>query len=448
MIRRLLCLFSLALPLALLSAAHAQTNVVERHFPPGTRQVFISHRSGVRADILARVAPLIEGEIADGHYPGAVVLAYHNGHLLYRGVFGSRRIVPDQAPMRFNTIFDLASLTKVVATTPAVMQLIEQGRLRLDRPVADYWPEFARNGKGAVTIRELLTHTSGLPPDIPSPGLVSLNHEPVTHYPGWPPDYRADQPWHGEAAALQRVEQVGLIARPGTRFIYSDVNFLTLAALVERITGERIDRYAARHVFQPLGMRDTEFNPPAALRDRIAPTQVIEGKLRWGTVHDPTATAMDGVSGLAGAFSTASDLARYCQTLLNGGRIPGTHRYLLSPLTVLKMTTPQTPHELTDIRGLGWDLDSPFSNRGVLLPIGSFGHTGFTGTSLWIDPTTKTFVILLTSRLHPTPDHSPRGVVTDRRLLANLIAASLTDVPLRGISNTGTGERARAFAQP
>lgn len=421
-----------------------------RSFPAGARKVTIPSVPGVRHDLLRNIAPIVEKSIAEGAYPGAVVLAAHRGHVIYRGVFGNRRILPGVAPMRFNTIFDLASLTKVIATTPSVMQLVEEGKLRLDVPVAHYWPAFAQNGKGAVTVRELLTHTSGLPPDIPTPELLELLHLPPTGFPGQPPNLNVDVPWHGQQAAMRRVEQVSLIHPPGTKFVYSDVNFITLACLVQKITGQRIDQYAHQHLYQPLGMTNTLFNPPASLRDRIAPTQVIDGKLRWGQVHDPTAAAMDGVSGLAGLFSDAHDLGIYAQALLKGGRIPaaarhkGGPRYILGPLTILKMSTPQTPLGMTEVRGLGWDIDSGFTNRGDLFPYGSFGHTGWTGTSIWIDPATQTWLIILTSRVHPTPAPTDQ-IIYDRRAIANIVAGSLTDIQTTGLSNTGPGELTRAY---
>lgn len=444
--------WALAAGLVLASLAAAQTPPPARNFPPGVERVAIPAVRGVRADLLHSIAPIVEEAIAQGSFPGAVVLASHHGHVIYRGVFGNRSIVPAVRPMRYDTIFDLASLTKVIATTPSVMQLFEKGKIRLDMPVAAYWPEFAANGKGAVTVRELLTHNSGLPPDIPSPELLLLLHLPPTGFPGWPPAQRVDVPWHGEAAAIKMVEQVALINPPGTKFVYSDINFIVLGYLVERLTGEPLNVYAARHVFRPLGMTSTMFLPPAELKNRIAPTQVINGVLRWGVVHDPTAKAMGGVSGLAGLFSDARDLGRYAQCLLNGGVLrvadgKGKTRAarILGPLTVLKMTTPQTPLGSSDIRGLGWDLDSAFSrNRGVLFPMGSFGHTGWTGTSIWIDPYTQTYLIVLTSRVHPTAAPGS-GVAAVRAELANIVAASLTDVDTRGLSNTGRGERARAY---
>jgi len=410
-----------------------------RHFPPGTHNVSIVKVSGIRTDLLQNIAPIIEKSIADGNYPGAIVLAAHRGHIIYRGVFGNRRIVPNIAPMRFNTLFDLASLTKVIATTPAIMQLVEQGKLDIDAPVAKYWPAFAENGKETITIRELLTHTSGLAPDFPA--SIGQPKNPYSIY-----------LWHGETEALQQVKQTKLFHLPGTAFVYSDINFIVLAYLVEVITGEHFNQYARTHIFKPLGMNDTLFLPPASLRDRIAPTEIMDNKLRWGEVHDPSAFAMGGVAGNAGLFSDASDLAVYAQCLLNGGRFPHKNgkslsSHLLGPLTIAKMTTPETPTTISDTRGLGWDIDSPYSNRGILFPMSSFGHTGWTGTSIWIDPVTQTWLIILTSRTHPIPANNNQ-LIQDRRVIANIVSASMTDNSLSIQHNTGQGELNRAYTAP
>lgn len=393
-------------------------------FPPGTQDVQIPTVNGVRADLLQNITSLVERSIAGDHYPGAVILVFHHGQLIYRGVFGNRRILPDIAPMSFDTIFDLASLTKVVATTPAVMQLVERGKIDLDAPVAQYWPEFAAHGKENMTIRELLTHTTGFPPDI------SL-------------------PEQGEHAALKEIEKLKLAGTPGKEFVYSDLDFIVLGHVVEIITQQPFSQYVRNHIFKPLGMTDTGFLPSMQLRDRIAPTDFIDNKLRWGRVNDPSAYAMGGVAGNAGLFSTASDLNLYAQCLLNNGRIGknGNGKYLLGPLTILKMTSPQTPIRENNIRGLGWDLDSEYSNRGELLPIGSYGHTGWTGTALWIDPSTQTSIIILTSRTHPH-DNNSRQIIEDRRSIANIVAGSLTDVTPGNQNNTGKGELERAYIQP
>jgi CubicO group peptidase (beta-lactamase class C family) len=409
-------LFQLVIIIFLISSATCAE--AERHFPSGTNQVLIPKTDGVRTEMLERIAPLIQASIAAGHYPGAVVLVGHRGRVIYRGVFGNRRILPDVAPMRFDTLFDAASLTKVMATTPAIMQLVEQNRIQLDTPVAQYWPAFANNNKESITVRELLTHTSGLPAEITP---------------------------HSRADAIVKIERLKPAHKPGTKFLYSDVNFIALGHLIEEITDEELDHYAHDHIFQPLGMRHTLFLPDVNSRDNIAPSELLKDGLRWGEVHDPVTYVMDGVSGAAGLFTTASDLGTYAQSILDGGRIRNQDEYFLSPLTVLKMTTPQTPSEISEVRGFGWDIDSRFSNRGILLPTRSFGHSGWTGTSVWIDPATQTWIVILTSRAHPTPlPNNP--LIKDRCAIANFVAASLTDIKTVAEWNTSRAELARAYS--
>jgi uncharacterized protein YbbC (DUF1343 family) len=336
----------------------------------------------------------MEDAVAKGDMPGGVVLIGHNGRVVYRKAFGWRSLEPTREAMTVDTIFDLASLTKCIATTTSMMQLIEEGRVRLNDPVAAYLPEFAQNGKADITVRELMTHFSGLPPDV---------------------DLKS--PWQSRGTAFAMAMQEKPIYPPGTRFLYSDINFETLGFLVEKVTGMTLDQYASTHIFVPLGMKDTRFLPPADWIPRIAPTQYDEnGKMLRGVVHDPTARRMGGVAGHAGLFSTADDLAIFAQELLSGHRI-------LSRLAVEKMSTPQQPATAPSLRGLGWDIDSPYSsNRGELLPVGSFGHTGFTGTSLWIDPVTDTYIILLTNAVHPNGHGS---VISLRSRVATAVAAAL-----------------------
>jgi uncharacterized protein YbbC (DUF1343 family)/CubicO group peptidase (beta-lactamase class C family) len=355
-----------------------------------------------------------------------VVVVGQNGRVIYRKAFGHRALVPKQLPMTVGTIFDLASLTKVVATTTAIMQLVEQGKMVLSAPVSDYWPEFKVNGKEAISVRELMTHYSGLPPDL---------------------ELKPD--WSGYDTAMKMIVGEKLIAPPGTRFIYSDINFETLGELVRLVSGQPLDVYCAQHVFKPLGMKDTRFKPPATLRRRIAPTQYQDGdkgKMLWGEVHDPTAYNMGGVAGHAGLFSTADDLTIFAQMLLNGGSYKRAR--ILSPLSVEKMTSPQSPPDKMVSRGLGWDLDSPFaSNRGELFEVGSFGHTGFTGTDLWIDPVTKTYLIILSNRVHPD---GKGDVVPLRTQIATLVAAALGPASARQVlasrrSLTGYSELMKSY---
>jgi uncharacterized protein YbbC (DUF1343 family)/CubicO group peptidase (beta-lactamase class C family) len=341
---------------------------------------------------------IVEEAIRDEQVPGAVVLVGHDGQIIYRKAFGERALEPRREPMTVDTIFDLASLTKVVATTTAVMQLVEKGQVRLNEPVAKYLPEFADNGKEEITVRELLTHYSGLPADL---DLV--------------------EPWQGRDAALRMANAEKPVYAPGSRFLYSDVNFIVLGELVERVSGMSLDAYCQKNIFAPIQMTHTRFLPPAAWLPRTAPTQYDEhDKMLRGVVHDPTARRMGGVAGHAGLFSTADDLAKFAQALLNGSTI-------LSRVTVEKMTTPQQPPTSQVLRGFGWDIDSPFSStRGDLLPVGSFGHTGFTGTSLWIDPTTRTFIIVLTNAVHPRGKGS---AVALRSKIATAVAAALPMTP-------------------
>ncbi len=354
-----------------------------------------------RQSSLQAIASLVEEAIREGKCPGAVVLVGHKGEVIYRRAFGYRELVPEKLPMEVNTIFDMASLTKVIATTTAVMQLVEQGRIRLEDTVGEYWPDFKANGKEEITIRELMTHYSGLGPD--------LSLEP---------------PWSGYETAMRLIVEQKPIAPPGTRFIYSDINYETLGEIVRRVSGEPLDAYSVEHIFKPLGMKDTMFKPPASLRPRIAPTQYQEGttgKMLWGEVHDPTAYNMGGVAGHAGLFSTADDLSILAQIILAGGTLHGVR--ILSPLSVEKMTSPASPPGKSAVRGLGWDIDSPFSSsRGELFPVGSFGHTGFTGTSIWIDPFSDTYVIILTNAVHPA---GKGNVIALRSKIATVVAAAV-----------------------
>jgi len=366
------------------SAAAAQTAAPHNSAPP---------KAVVQ---LGAVDAIIDQAIADRNIPGAVLVVGHNGKVVYRKAYGSRALEPKHEPMTLDTIFDLASLTKVIATTTAAMQLVEQGKVRLNDPVAKYLPEFAQNGKDDITVRQLLTHYSGLAPDIElTPAFDSKESA-----------YRL--------AFAETPQQA-----PGSGFIYSDTNFIVLGTLVEKVSGQTLDSYTQQHIFTPLKMMHTRFLPPAAWRLRIAPTEYDENEhMLRGVVHDPRARRMGGVAGHAGLFSTADDLAKFAQALLDGGD------GILSPLAVAKMTQPETPPSAPVLRGFGWDIDSPFSsNRGDLLPVGSFGHTGFTGTSIWIDPTTQAYIILLTNAVHPRGKGNAIGL---RVKVATEVAAALS----------------------
>ncbi len=328
----------------------------------------------LRAEELAGLDSIVETAIREGKTPGAVVLIGNREETIYFRAFGFRSLEPKKVPMSEDTIFDLASLTKVIATSTAVMQLAEKGKLDIDAPVARYWPAFGENGKDRITLRQLLTHHSGLRAGL-KPG------------------------WSGYEAAMGKIVAEKPSRPPGSGFLYSDINFEALGEVVRRVSGEPLDRYCSRHIFTPLGMKETGFKIPDALRDRIAPTEYRKNRLICGEAHDPECYLMGGVAGHAGLFSTAADLAIFSRMLLAGGESGGTR--ILSPRTIEMMTTPQSP-EVRNARGLGWDVEAPFaSNRDDLPPAGAFGHRGYTGTSLWIDPVTGIYVILLTNRVHP-----------------------------------------------
>jgi CubicO group peptidase (beta-lactamase class C family) len=343
---------------------------------------------------LAGMDAAIEQAIAEQKCPGGVLWLEHNGKA-YHKAFGYRAIVPQREAMTEDTIFDAASLTKVVACTPAVMLLIQRGQVKLDEPVQTYIPEFKGDGKEAITVRQLLTHTSGLRPDI-----------------------ETSSDWKGQGTAIEKACAEKLQTKPGSTFKYSDINFFLLGEVVQRVSRTPLEVFVQREIYGPLKMTDTGYLPPKKKLPRIAPTEVVDGKPWRGIVHDPTARHMGGVAGHAGLFTTAGDLARYARMLLNHGDLDGVR--IFKPETVKLMTSVQTPPEISARRGLGWDIDSPYSGpRGDIFPIGSYGHTGWTGGSLWIDPVSKTFVIFLSNRNHPTE----KGSVTALRHTLGTLAA-------------------------
>ena len=330
----------------------------------------------LRGEQLAGLDSLVETAIREGNIPGAVVLIGNREEIIYFRAFGFRSLEPEKVPMREDTIFDLASLTKVIATSTAIMQLVEKGNLDIDAPVARYWPAFGKNGKKRITLRQLLTHYSGL--------RVDLSLKPSGS---------------GYEAAMRKIIAERPSRPPGSGFSYRDINFEALGEVVRRVSGLPLDLYCARHIFAPLGMRETGFKIPADLRDRIAPTEYRKNRLICGEAHDPICYLMGGVAGHAGLFSSAADLSIFARMLLQGGEYGGAR--ILSPRTIEMMTIPQSPG-VRNARGLGWNVEAPFaSNRNELPPAGAFGHLGYTGTSLWIDPVTGIYVILLTNRVHP-----------------------------------------------
>ena len=346
---------------------------------------------------LEAIDAAIERAIAAGKAPGAVV-RLESGGTVYQKSYGAKSVEPVLLPMTDDTIFDSASLTKVIATAPAIMLLAERDKLRLDDKVDHWITNFKAHGKGAVTIRHLLTHTSGLRP--------SLSSEPT---------------WSGLAKAIDLAKEERLTAQPGTKFRYSDINFILLGEIVQLASGQLLDEFTSKHIYQRLGMRDTGFLPPFEQRSRVAPTERVDGEILHGIVHDPTARRMDGVAGHAGLFTTAADLSRFAQMMLNGGKLNG--RRIFKSETVQLMTSVHTPKGMKAKRGLGWDIDSPYSSpRGNHFKIGGYGHTGWTGGSLWIDPATRTIVILMTSRTHPD---GKGNVIALRREVATLAAEAL-----------------------
>jgi uncharacterized protein YbbC (DUF1343 family)/CubicO group peptidase (beta-lactamase class C family) len=341
----------------------------------------------------------IEQAIRDGQIPGALVLVGHSGIVAYQKAYGSRALVPKREPMTTDTVFDAASLTKVVATTSCVMKLVEQGKLRINDKVTVYLPEY-QGGSSDLTLRQLLTHHSGLRPDL---------------------DLKPE--WSGYETGIAKALVDRPASAPGMKFVYSDINFILLGEIVRRVSGKPLPEFANEQIFAPLGMKDTMFQPPASLISRIAPTEVLPGTelpLR-GIVHDPTTRDMGGIAGHAGLFSTAEDLSKFAEMMLGMGQRNGVR--IFNPLTVRLFTSPQSPADSPAVRGLGWDIDSPFAgNRGDLFPIGSYGHTGFTGTSIWIDPYTNSYVILLANSVHP----KVKGAITSLRArVANIAAAGL-----------------------
>jgi CubicO group peptidase (beta-lactamase class C family) len=362
----------------------------------------------------SKIDQLVNQAVEQHLVPGAAVVVGHDGRIVFRQAYGWRALVPTQERMTTDTIFDMASLTKPLMTALAVMQMYQQGKIGIDEPVAKYLPEFGANGKGDITIRELLTHYSGLPPDLP-----------------------LGEPWEGRGAAYKLAFGIAPAGPPGVKFVYSDINFIVLGALVERLSGMPLDVYAQTHIIRPLGLKRTRFLPPDSWLPLIAPTQYEHGEsasgiagqmtgpgdvVLRGVVHDPTSRRMGGVAGHAGLFSCGDDMASYAQSLLD--RLAGRpSRFPLSRAFLRKMVSPEQPAGGKAIRGFGWDIDSPYSsNRGRILPVGSFGHTGFTGTSLWIDPKSDTYVIVLANSVHP---NGPKRITALRGSIADAAATAL-----------------------
>ncbi len=392
---------------------------------------------GMSAEKLNQIDALVAKDIADKKLPGAVVLVGHKGKIVFRKAYGNRSLVPTVEKMTVDTIFDAASLTKPIATATSIMILVERGQIRLNDTIGKFIPEIQDENAKKVTIQQLLTHTSG-----------------------YQPDFDLREKWTGRDGMLQALVREKLRQPAGTKFVYSDIGFIVLGEIVERASKTKPEKFFLDDVSLVLKMDSTTFwmlsgnseyhfvkasNPKAGKRNiDTAPTENIKNQQSYlggqsegynedtilrAEVHDPTAYRMGGVAGHAGLFSTADDLARFCQMLLNGGVLDG--KRILSSNTIARMTAPIVVSEDGATRGLGWDINTSFSsNRGELFPLGSFGHTGFTGTSVWIDRVSQTFVVFMSNRVHP----NGKGDVTSLRAkVATVVASAIEDTPVEAI---------------
>jgi CubicO group peptidase (beta-lactamase class C family) len=331
---------------------------------------------------LAEADAAVERFIAQGQLPGAAVWIERIGHGSHHRAYGQRAVVPAPEALDETTVFDAASLTKPVVTATLVQLLRERGQLDVEAPLQRYLPGCGAADKAGITLRQLLTHSSGLPSGLPGNGAG---------------------PWAGKDDALRIACELPLAAPPGTQFRYSDVNYILLGLIVERAAGMPLERLAEQALFRPLGMKDSGYLPLRRMdAARIAPTeQLADGQVLRGEVHDPTARKMGGVAGHAGLFTTTADLARFARMLLGGG-VAEDGRRVLSAQSVVLLTMPQSPPGLAEKRGMGWDIASPYARpRGSLYPLTSFGHTGFTGCAFWLDPASQSFFVLLSNRVHP-----------------------------------------------
>jgi CubicO group peptidase (beta-lactamase class C family) len=358
---------------------------------------------GMSNALVPRLDSVIKAGIADHATPGATIAVVRRGRIVLLKGYGHTDWAPGAPAANDSTMYDMASLTKVVATTTAAMMLEEEGKLNIDRTVASYLPEYDVPDKRAITVRMLLTHASG----------IRSNH------PLWKEAKGREQYFAG-------MVKWPLVREPGSAVEYTDWNMVLMQFIIERLTGQTLDQFVQARVFGPLGMHDTQYNPPETLKPRIAPTETedFRGGQVWGVVHDETAWVLGGVSGNAGLFSSARDLAVFVQMLLNGGSYGGTQ--LIKPSTVARWTARQRSDAS---RALGWDTPSPQSSAGRFFSARSFGHTGFTGTSIWADPERELLVVLLTNRVNPTRDNQKIGPL--RRAVADVVQQSVRDSPLR-----------------
>lgn len=341
--------------------------------------------------------------VGDKSITGAVVCIGHDDTVIFEKAYGTKSPRPDSGPMTTDTIFDTASLTKILATAPAIMILAEQGKLNLNAPLSKIFPLAGKGPHKNITVAQLLTHYSGLT------GTVSTVKKKGRRYIGI-----------SAQEILNRIYSAPLEASPGKTFVYSDIGYIILGKIIEKVSGENLAKFASAKIFTPLAMNDTMYNPGKNLLDRIAPSEEQrKGNYLCGYVQDPLAARLNGVTGHAGVFSTARDLSRFARAILNGGTLDG--KRILKPETVALMISQHTPAGKDDIRGFGWDIESRYSVfKGMYMPLESFGHTGYTGTSIWIDPSTKTFIILLTNR----PDLMENTAIRDLRTDLSNIAGS------------------------
>jgi CubicO group peptidase (beta-lactamase class C family) len=395
-----------AAAVAVLTLAFFGSACADRSLPGGS-----ARDAGFSPERLDQASVIIKEAINRKEFPGAVLLVARKGKIVLHEAYGESRWVPNHRPMTRDMIFDLASLTKPVATAASVMVLVERGRISLWDRVKTYVPAFVpyRDWFGVdgedARIWHLLTHTSGLPSYTEAEDAAKVLGRPCS------PEALVDY-----IGALPKTDP------PGEKFVYSCLGYITLAEIVRKVSGQSIDRFAAESIFNPLGMSRTFYNPDPKLFDQVVPTQLVDGRPLLGVVHDPLARLQGGISGNAGLFSTAGDLAIFGQMLLNGGEYRGTR--VFSRAAVDRMTSVYPRAAFTG-RGLGWDLCSVYaSNGGDLFGPRSFGHSGYTGTSLWIDPDTKTIVVLLTNSVHPDDKGK---IVPLRSRVANVIAAAILD---------------------
>lgn len=402
---RVFAVKTLAAMLLFTACAPRRTTQPPEPYPPPVAMTLIRAAPedvGMSPRLDERLDSLLTAAIAGGVAPAVAAAVGRHGRLIYLQGFGTTHGAPGYPPVDSATMFDLASLTKVVATTTAAMMLEEEGRLHLDRTVASYLPQFSDSAKAGITVRQLLTHSGG---------LEAFARLFETH--------------RGRDEYLRAINSRPLEYEPGTSTVYSDWDMILLQLVIERITGKSLDQYVTERIFEPLGMKSTVFRPSAFLVDRIAATEVdaSRGGLIHGVVHDPNAWAMGGVAGHAGLFSSAADLAIFAQMMLNGGWYDGVR--ILRPSTIARWTTRQGPYSS---RALGWDTPSGESSSGQHFSPRSFGHTGFTGTSMWMDPERGLFAILLTNRVDPTASNHKQ--VPLRRAFADAVQRAVVDAPL------------------